>query len=120
MAMVEVWLKPCLKGIRNTPRGVAQDDPCSYGALDSEGGGGGGKLFRPRGTRPHFHERGHGGCSRPGPDPKGWGGRGSTDPRMVVRINGFCARWRRLRFCFKFFYFTRSVYTQNTQSFEEN
>ena len=40
---------------------------------------------------------GHGGCSQPGPDPKG-GGWGSTDPKMVLQNNGFCGRWR---FCFR-------------------
>ena len=72
---------------------------------------------------PHCPQMYHGGCSRPGPSPKGGGGGlPSTDPKMVVCNNGFCGHWR---FCFRHtaggnFFLTLCVYTQNTQNFVQN
>ena len=69
--------------------------------------------------------RGGGGAAGQDPTPRE-GGKSppSTDPKMVVRVNGFCGYWRRRRFCFRHttrgIFFTLCTFSQNTQNFVEN
>ena len=42
----------------------------------------------------------HGGCCRPGPNPRGGDHPPHTDPKTVAQDKGFCGRRRRQTFCF--------------------
>ena len=74
--------------------GVVKQDESSTGSVDMTK-----TRSDPQRVRMCKGTGGGGGGSRPGPDPGGGGGgTPSTDPKMVVRNNGFCGR---RRFCFR-------------------